>query len=228
MALELKVEDFTVDPQEVDTPYVAELVKLSGDNTLDPEKDYEIVENSWNTEEIGEATGSVEISGKGKYEGSTITIEFEVTPKEGTTTLDLDKFSVSPVEVGASYTANALKCSDPELKVGTDYEVLTDTWNASEVGENKGSVKVKAVDGSSYSGTITIQFDVKEKSTNSTGATHKPKPKPEQPADEPVVGTPTTMYRLYNKLTGEHLYMIDKNERDNLLTSDTWKDEGEG
>ncbi|MDE5758515.1 MAG: hypothetical protein K2H85_07870 [Allobaculum sp.] len=226
MALELKVEDFTVDPQEVDTPYVAELVKLSGDNTLDPEKDYEIVENSWNTEEIGEATGSVEISGKGKYEGSTITIEFEVTPKEGTTTLDLDKFSVSPVEVGASYTANALKCSDPELKVGTDYEVLTDTWNASEVGENKGSVKVKAVDGSSYSGTITIQFDVKEKSTNSTGATHKPKP--EQPADEPVVGTPTTMYRLYNKLTGEHLYMIDKNERDNLLTSDTWKDEGEG
>ena len=59
----------------------------------------------------------------------------------------------------------------------------------------------------------------------------KPKPKPEQPAEEPmepVVGTPTTMYRLYNKLTGEHLYTIDKNERDNLLTSDTWKDEGKG
>ena len=54
------------------------------------------------------------------------------------------------------------------------------------------------------------------------------KPKPEQPSEEPVIGTPTSMYRLYNKLTGEHLYTIDKNERDNLLTSDTWKDEGEG
>ncbi|MDE5758990.1 MAG: hypothetical protein K2H85_10330, partial [Allobaculum sp.] len=68
-------------------------------------------------------------------------------------------------------------------------------------------------------------------SSPSGGGNKKPsKPKPEEPAEEPMtpVDTPTTMYRLYNRLTGEHLYTIDKNERDNLLTSDTWKDEGEG
>ena len=60
----------------------------------------------------------------------------------------------------------------------------------------------------------------------------KPKPKPEAPVEEqpttPVVGTPTSMYRLYNCLTGEHLYTTNKEERDSLLTSDTWKDEGQG
>ncbi|MDE5756972.1 MAG: hypothetical protein K2H85_00015, partial [Allobaculum sp.] len=78
--------------------------------------------------------------------------------------------------------------------------------------------------------TTPISFVGSKKQEIVPGPTHsssKPKPKPEEPM-EPAVGIPTTMYRLYNRLTGEHLYTIDKNERDNLLTSDTWKDEGEG
>ena len=51
-------------------------------------------------------------------------------------------------------------------------------------------------------------------------------PKPEEPTQP--VGTPTTMYRLYNRLTGEHLYTTDKAEKDHLLISDTWQDEGQG
>ncbi|MDE5757571.1 MAG: hypothetical protein K2H85_03050 [Allobaculum sp.] len=39
--------------------------------------------------------------------------------------------------------------------------------------------------------------------------------------------TPIPMYRLYNVLTGEHLYTADPSERASLLTSNTWKDEGE-
>lgn len=35
------------------------------------------------------------------------------------------------------------------------------------------------------------------------------------------------VYRLYNRLTGEHLFTIDPAERDALITSDTWKHEGE-
>lgn len=58
------------------------------------------------------------------------------------------------------------------------------------------------------------------------GSVSKPNT-PEEPSN-PIVGKPTTMYRLYNRLTGEHLYTTDKAERDNLLTSDTWKDEGQG
>ena len=56
-------------------------------------------------------------------------------------------------------------------------------------------------------------------------SSHKPKPKPEEPTV--VEATPTPIYRLYNRLNGEHLYTLDKNEKDNLLTSDTWKDEGQ-
>ncbi len=42
-----------------------------------------------------------------------------------------------------------------------------------------------------------------------------------------VAVTPIPMYRLYNGLTGEHLYTADPSERAQLLTSTTWKDEGE-
>ena len=91
---------------------------------------------------------------------------------------------------------------------------------------------------SKYTGDAYTTFTITEASTTpdnpgdnqgtSGGTTHKkPKPKPEEPA-APVVGTPTPMYRLYNKLNGEHLFTTDKAERDNLLTSDTWSDEGQG
>ncbi len=42
-----------------------------------------------------------------------------------------------------------------------------------------------------------------------------------------IQATPIPMYRLYNALTGEHLYTADPAERASLLKSDTWKDEGE-
>ncbi|MDE5757329.1 MAG: hypothetical protein K2H85_01825, partial [Allobaculum sp.] len=74
-------------------------------------------------------------------------------------------------------------------------------------------------------------FTVNTTSRPTSGGGNKKPTKPVEPEpEEPMtpVATPTTMYRLYNRLTGEHLYTIDKNERDNLLTSDTWKDEGEG
>lgn len=67
-------------------------------------------------------------------------------------------------------------------------------------------------------------------SSNKGGSSKKPTQKPEEPAPTtaPTVGSPTTMYRLYNKLTGEHLFTTNKAEKDALLASDTWKDEGQG
>ena len=78
-----------------------------------------------------------------------------------------------------------------------------------------------------------IEFDASQAPTPTltyrpSGGSSKPKPKPEEPAqEEPMapVATPTTMYRLYNRLTGEHLYTT---ERDSLLTSDTWQNENRG
>lgn len=83
----------------------------------------------------------------------------------------------------------------------------------------------------SKDGFIEINADVEvakpSHKPSSGGSSSKPVTKPEEPAI-PVIGTPTTMYRLYNTLTGEHLYTIDKSEKDKLLTSETWSDEGQG
>ncbi|MDE5759300.1 MAG: hypothetical protein K2H85_11905 [Allobaculum sp.] len=72
---------------------------------------------------------------------------------------------------------------------------------------------------------FTVGDAVEPKPVKPGNTSSKPKPKPEEPAV--VEATPTPIYRLYNRLNGEHLYTLDKNEKDNLLTSDTWKDEGQ-
>ncbi len=59
------------------------------------------------------------------------------------------------------------------------------------------------------------------------GSTPSKPPKPDDPPT-PVIGSPTPMYRLYNRLTGEHFFTTNKDERDSLLTSDTWQNEDQG
>lgn len=51
------------------------------------------------------------------------------------------------------------------------------------------------------------------------------------PADDPVTQPDESskgLYRLYNTLSGEHFFTTNKEERNQLLTSSTWKEEGLG
>ncbi|MDE5758094.1 MAG: hypothetical protein K2H85_05720, partial [Allobaculum sp.] len=187
-------------------------IDLSGEKDVANIKDgYYEVTASEQSEEPGTSTG------------------YAVTLAETTGTLDENNECALPTptvtlngeEVTTGFTG---KWTDSENNEVTDTKVTA-------VGEYTYTVTPEdtTIDPVEAKFTVSASGTLGNTGTGTSGSsTHKkPKPKPEEPAN-PVVGTPTPMYRLYNKLNGEHLFTTDKAERDNLLTSDTWSDEGQG
>ena len=153
-----------------------------------------------------------------------ITIEFSKAKLEGT------KYNVAYTEDTIPFTLKDTPSTNV-TKLASEQEVVT-----TDDGKSLIKNKLKTAQDEDENTTLvvvenptTLPYEVTTTRVPSTGGGNKKPTKPVEP-EEPMepVATPTSMYRLYNRLTGEHLYTIDKNERDNLLTSDTWKDEGEG
>ncbi|MBD5423609.1 MAG: hypothetical protein HDR44_00565 [Allobaculum sp.] len=148
--------------------------------------------------------------------------------------ISVSNSTLSGDEYAVAYTEDTIKFDliDTTLSKGeiTKLDEVETKKNDKTIFSKNDDGTIKEVD-TSETPKEDLPYEITTNPKPSGGGNKKPsKPKPEEPSEEPMtpVGTPTTMYRLYNNLTGEHLYTIDKNERDNLLTSDTWKDEGEG
>ena len=151
----------------------------------------------------GKAT--VTVTGKGGYTGKAT----------GTFTIygDISKAKVTAADQTA--TGSALKpapkvvWNGKTLKKGTDYTVSYSN------NVKPGTATVTVTGTGSYRGTAKGTFKIKPKPT--AAPTPTPAPKPET----------VTMYRVYNKNSGEHFYTANKNERNHLVALG-WRDEGVG
>ncbi|WP_322354184.1 BspA family leucine-rich repeat surface protein [Paratractidigestivibacter sp.] len=169
-----------------------------GGKALSAGTDYTVAYSS----NVNAGTATVTVTGKGNYTG-VATGTFKIAA------IDASKASVKAADqawTGEALTpAPTVTLGGKTLKQGTDYTAVY----ANNV--NAGTATVTVTFKGNYSGTAKGTFKITKKDSGS-----------DQPAASKV-----TMYRLYNKYTGEHFYTADAEEKDHLVKVG-WNDEGVG
>lgn len=164
---------------------------------------------------VGEVT--LTVRGNGDW-SDYVYVTYKIVP------LDISHATFSKIE-DQTYTGSAIR---PHFTLALNGKSLTSKEYTTTYSNNvnPGTATVTVTGKGNYSGTVKTTFTIKNASTGE----NQSKPDDDKPSGEtqkPAQQGSVTMWRLYNRWTGEHFYTSSTTERNNL-TSVGWTLEGVG